>query len=42
MLTTSAGLGFMLSLTTYAPAGPPEEEPESTVAAPLEAERAVA
>jgi len=42
MLTTSAGLGFMLSLTTYAPAGPPEEEAEVPVAAPLETERAVA
>jgi hypothetical protein len=42
MLTTTAGLGFMLSLMTYAPAGPPAEEPEVTVEAPLEAQRAVA
>jgi hypothetical protein len=32
----------MLSLTTYAPAGPPEEEALAPVAAPVEAERAVA
>jgi hypothetical protein len=42
VLTTSAGLGFMLSLMTYAPTGPPAEEAEVAVEAPLEPQRAVA
>jgi hypothetical protein len=41
MLTTSAGLGFMLSLTTIAPSGPPPEV-EEPAAAEVERERAVA
>jgi len=42
MLTTTAGLGFMLTLTTLAPSGPPVDEVEGPVAARREAERAVA
>jgi hypothetical protein len=42
MLTTSAGLGFMLSLTTVAPAGPPAEDAEELVDATAARERAVA
>jgi hypothetical protein len=42
MLTTSAGLGFMISLTTYPPAGPPAEDAEAPVEAAAARERAVA
>jgi hypothetical protein len=42
MLTTSAGLGFMISLTTIPPAGPPEEELPEPVTEAVERERAVA
>ena len=42
MLTTSAGLGVMLSLMTSPPAGPPEEELAEPVTEPVERERAVA
>jgi hypothetical protein len=42
MLTTSAGLGFMLSLTTIPPAGPPPADLPEPIAAAVEPERAVA
>jgi hypothetical protein len=42
MLTTSAGLGFMLSLLTIPPSGPPTEVEEESVPAAVERERAVA